>query len=380
MENNRPRSRSEKRLIKKAGRRRVRLAFALIFLSILIFPLSTLAVRAKVPKLVGKGLTELQATIKSAKLGFTITGYEFSDDLPKDAVISQEPAPGSRVKRGQAVKVVLSQGPEPKVTAQTLEVAPQETSLKEETETQAKPVEEKTEAEAPPAKEEAPQKVPTAPVKIICIDPGHQSKANPATEPIGPGSNQTKAKVTGGTSGASSKTPEYQINLEVSLKLKKALEASGYKVVMTREKNEVNISNARRAELANEAKADLVVRIHADGNSNPEVKGISVLYPAKNAWTGGFYLQSKEAAQTVLASLIKATGAKNNGIVARNDITGFNWSERPVILVEMGYLSNKDEDKLLNDEGYQNKLAQGILSGINSYFSGKRCDRLLLFK
>ncbi|MGM9933770.1 MAG: N-acetylmuramoyl-L-alanine amidase, partial [Clostridium sp.] len=47
-----------------------------------------------------------------------------------------------------------------------------------------------------------------------------------------------------------------------------------------------------------------------------------------------------------------------------DDMTGFNWSKVPVILVEMGFMSNPEEDKLLSDEGYQNKLAQGLCNGI----------------
>ncbi|MDI6799950.1 MAG: N-acetylmuramoyl-L-alanine amidase [Actinomycetota bacterium] len=203
--------------------------------------------------------------------------------------------------------------------------------------------------------------------KIICIDPGHQAKANLSTEPIGPGSTQMKAKVTGGTSGVSSRIPEYQINLDVSMKLKELLERAGAKVVMTRAANNVNISNAERAELANKASVDISVRIHANGSSNFSASGISILYPAKNEWTGGFYAASKEAAQIVLDELIKSTGAKREGIVARGDITGFNWAKDPVILVEMGYLSNKGEDALLNTDDYQRKVAQGIFNGISEF-------------
>ena len=63
------------------------------------------------------------------------------------------------------------------------------------------------------------------------------------------------------------------------------------------------------------------------------------------------------------------TGAKNNGIVQRSDLTGFNFAEVPTILIEMGFLSNPDEDARMETEEYRDKLAQGICNGIIDYFA-----------
>lgn len=54
----------------------------------------------------------------------------------------------------------------------------------------------------------------------------------------------------------------------------------------------------------------------------------------------------------------------NRGVIERNDLTGFNWSKVPVVLVEMGFMSNPEEDRLLSDDNYQNKLAEGLCKGI----------------
>ena len=64
-----------------------------------------------------------------------------------------------------------------------------------------------------------------------------------------------------------------------------------------------------------------------------------------------------------------AAGAKNNGIVQRSDLTGFNFAEVPTILIEMGFLSNPDEDARMETEEYRDKLAQGICNGIIDYFA-----------
>ena len=105
----------------------------------------------------------------------------------------------------------------------------------------------------------------------IAIDPGHQAQGDSEQEPVGPGSDQTKAKVASGTHGDTSGLNEYELNLAVSLKLRDELAARGYEVYMIRETNEVNISNRERAEMAAAAGADILVRIHANGSADTSV-------------------------------------------------------------------------------------------------------------
>ena len=112
---------------------------------------------------------------------------------------------------------------------------------------------------------------------IVCIDPGHQTKGNSDKEPLGPGSSEMKAKVSSGTSGNTSGLAEYKLNLTVSLKLRDELVARGYTVVMTREINDVDISNAERAKIAADAGAQAFVRIHANSSSDTSVNGVETI-------------------------------------------------------------------------------------------------------
>ncbi|MNH71295.1 N-acetylmuramoyl-L-alanine amidase LytC precursor [compost metagenome] len=212
----------------------------------------------------------------------------------------------------------------------------------------------------------------SAPAKktyVICIDPGHQLKGNSQKEPIGPGATEKKPKVSSGTQGVATKKPEYVLNLEISLKLKKELEKRGYKVVMTREKHNVNLSNKERSDIANKAKADLFIRIHADGDNSPKTEGFSVLYPAPgNKYTKAIYAKSKLASEYIQQEMKSATKAKSKGVVPRSDLTGFNWSKVPVTLVEVGFMTNPAEDKRMSTTAYQDKLVAGISAGVDKYF------------
>ena len=197
----------------------------------------------------------------------------------------------------------------------------------------------------------------------IGIDPGHQAHANTDRETVMPGGTETKAKVTGGTSGAASGIPEYVTNLEIAFKLRDALESQGAEVYMTRETHDVDLSNQERAQMMNDYGVDLVLRIHCDGAENASKHGVALYCSRSNSIAA----ESYRAAEAILPRLCEATGAPGNGIVSNNNYTGQNWSTVPCIMVECGFLSNPDEDRLLNDEDYQWKLATGLTNGIIDY-------------
>ena len=205
----------------------------------------------------------------------------------------------------------------------------------------------------------------------IAIDAGHQQKGNNELEPTGPGSSESKPKVAGGTAGVSTKIPEYELTLAVSLKLKDELIARGYDVYMIRETNDVDISNRERAAMADEAGADIFVRIHANGSDNANDNGTLTISPTKNnPYIPHLYDDCHRLSELVLSEMIKVTNAKSNGIWETDTMSGINWSPMPVTIVEMGYMTNAAEDELMQTEAYQSKLVTGIANGIDLFFRG----------
>ncbi|MDL2264169.1 N-acetylmuramoyl-L-alanine amidase [Synergistaceae bacterium OttesenSCG-928-I11] len=202
----------------------------------------------------------------------------------------------------------------------------------------------------------------------IAIDPGHQARGNRELEPIGPGATQKKAKVAPGTRGVATKVPEYRLTLDVSLKLRDELLARGYRVFMIRETNEVNISNKERAAMATEAGADIFVRVHADGSENKNATGILTICPTRNnPYIPHLYAQSRALSDAILSSVTAATGAHKRGVREVDNMSGINWSTMPVTIIEMGFMTNPTEDRLMQTEEYQQKLVMGIADGIDLY-------------
>ena len=218
---------------------------------------------------------------------------------------------------------------------------------------------------------EAPTQPPTeAPrKKLIVIDAGHQAKANYDKEPLGPGAAELKTKVSSGTQGVATGLEEYRLNLMVAEKLRQILEDRGYETVMIRTTHDVNISNAERAQIANELQADAFIRIHANGSDNPQTNGILTICQTKsNPYNSQLYDASYLLSQQVLDEMAEATGAKRLYVWETDTMSGINWCQIPVTIVEMGFMSNEAEDRNMATDAYQKLLALGIANGIDRYF------------
>lgn len=207
---------------------------------------------------------------------------------------------------------------------------------------------------------------------LVVIDPGHQQKANLNLEPIGPGATTQKYKVTDGTTGVVTKKREAVLVLEMAFLLKEKLEAKGIQVLMTRISQDVDISNKERATFANNHKANLFLRLHADGSENPNQSGFAVLTPAEGSpYTKEIYAESLQISQTIVNKMRENQQVKVNGIKFRDDLSGFNWSKVPGVLLELGFMSNYEEDKKLSDPQYVNSLLQSVTDSVDAYRKSK---------
>lgn len=137
---------------------------------------------------------------------------------------------------------------------------------------------------------------------------------------------------------------------------------------MVRTSNDVNISNAERSKIANKNNADLLFRIHANGDNDSSVRGFLTLIPAANEWTKPIVNDSKRAGKAIHSATVKATSSRDRGISSVGNMTGFNWSQVPSVIVEMGFMSNAQDDRMLNSDNYQDKLVLGFANGIDNYF------------
>ena len=210
----------------------------------------------------------------------------------------------------------------------------------------------------------APMIAEVAAAALICLDPGHGTppRVGAQTEPIGPGSSTRKIKDGGGASG------EAAVALAIAKKTRALLLERGYRVAMTRTGPVFRYGtggNVARAQFCNRRHAALMLRIHADGSGDSSQHGMATLYPSfHRGWTDDIYRRSLRAARLVQHATVAATGARDNGLFERSDLTGFNWANVPAILVETGFLSNPTERRRLQSGSYQWKVAHGFTAGV----------------
>lgn len=205
--------------------------------------------------------------------------------------------------------------------------------------------------------------------KTIVIDPGHSSIGNMEQEPISPDSTKTKAKDVLGATGNYTGVPENQTTVAISTLLKDKLEKMGYNVILTKDEVSKSLSNIDRAKIGNENNADLVIRIHADSANSSRARGASALVPAANEYTKGIHDISKRYGSTIINTYTNELNLHSRGVIERYDMTGFNWSKVPVIILEMGFLSNENEDKFISNPQNHDKIAMAIANGVNNCFN-----------
>ncbi len=288
--------------------------------------------------------------------------------------------PGRKNGTGPGADIAAGEVRQTEMTAEPGEAAGRETEPPKEAAGTKEPAEPEkaagTEEPAEPEKAagtEEPAEPETEP-PVIVIDAGHQAKANTGKEPIGPGASEQKIKVAGGTRGVASGVAESELTLAIALLLEEELNARGYTVVQVRTGQDVDISNAERSRTANELGADVFLRLHANGAESSAANGAQTICPADDNpyMDADVIARSGRLSECILDAYTAATGCKREYVSRRNDMTGINWCEVPVTILEMGYMTNSEEDLRMQDPAYQEKMVTGIADGIDEYMKGEK--------
>ena len=192
---------------------------------------------------------------------------------------------------------------------------------------------------------------------VVVLDPGHQLHANSEQESLGPDMSGTKDKCSSGTAGVSTGRPEYEVNLEIGLRMRDYLESLGCVVYMTRTTNDVDISNIDRANIALSYSPDVYIRLHCDGSTNASSRGIGVFVADSGKYAGSL----SDWGALLGNCLSDTTGSHYRGCNAGSTYSGLNWAaDIPSFLLEMGFMSNAADDENLSDPDYQQEICQGV--------------------
>ena len=215
---------------------------------------------------------------------------------------------------------------------------------------------------------------PAAAAVTIVIDPGHDRYANPGYEPIGPGSSTYKIKDGGGTPGVVTGQSEASVNMRIAWRLRALLrQARRHPVGDDPHPHLLHQHGEHRPGADRQPGPGHALRAHPRRRvDRPRTRGTSMVYPAwHRGWTDDIYGRSRQAARLVQRSLVRALDWPDRGLVARGDLTGFNWSNRPAILAEVGFLTNAREDRALATFRKVNKAAWGLRNGVMAYLHAR---------
>ena len=205
---------------------------------------------------------------------------------------------------------------------------------------------------------------------VVCIDPGHQEDAVPAKEPKGPGIPGYTTGSNGMAQGRTTMRKEDIVCLEMGMMLRDLLIQEGATVVMTRDVNSGFYTNLERCAVAEESGAHIMLRLHCDTSANRKKQGLSIYGPLNSEYAQAVcHKDEYRRLGTILLDEIKKAGGyelnDKTGFVTLSDgFVGNNWAKMLCFLIEMGFMSNPEEDTKLASPEYQEIFASGMVEGV----------------
>ncbi len=221
--------------------------------------------------------------------------------------------------------------------------------------------------QAPPAPERQSGRLDGV---TVCIDPGHQENGHLVSEPLGPGLEGRTTGTSGMAQGVLTMRKESIVVLEIGMLLRNELLRQGAQVVMTRERQDQFLTNQERCQVADDAGAHIMLRLHADTRANNTKMGFSVYAPLNSTYARAVaepseYRVMGELLIDAMKTRVGLPLEDKYGFVQLSDqFVGNNWAKMVCFLVEMGYMSTPREDYLLSSPVYQQWLAEGMAQGI----------------
>jgi N-acetylmuramoyl-L-alanine amidase len=221
--------------------------------------------------------------------------------------------------------------------------------------------------EAPPAAERQEGRLSGV---TVCIDPGHSENGRMVNEPLGPGLQGSTSGTAGMAQGVETLRKESIVVLEIGMLLRDELLRQGANVVMTRERQDIFHTNQERCQIAADAGADIMLRLHADLRENKSKLGFSVYAPLHSTYARAVadpptYRAMGELMINAMKTRVGLPLEDRYGLVILSDqFVGNNWAKMTCVLIEMGMMSTPREDYLLSYPVYQQWLAEGMAQGV----------------
>ena len=204
----------------------------------------------------------------------------------------------------------------------------------------------------------------------VCIDPGHQENGHLVKEPLGPGLTGSTTGTAGMAQGTETQRKESIVVLEIGMLLRDELLRQGADVVLTRERQDQFLTNQERCQVAADAGADIMLRLHADTRQSNTKLGFSIYAPlhsdyAKAVADPPTYRAMGEILIDAMKTRVGYALEDKYGTVTLSDqFVGNNWAQMTCFLIEMGFMSTPREDYLLSCPIYQQWLAEGMAQGV----------------